>query len=268
MLVAALLAIIEIGLVIFYPVISIAGSEGVLRYSFLEYIFLFAEGQADNYVNIIKEYFNFESVTTAQNVALITLIGGGVMILTLVISLVMAAAKKGRAAGVFQLIASIVAFASMVMTRIVFNSDPDSSIQFVSLSTYYSTAFAIIASMMLAGAILSITRPDIAIGVDKSKNQAAARPMLYAAPVAPVVPVQTVAARPAAYTAPTMPAAAPAAAASPAPVSTVTNISSTPAPAPAAPSGDTYSCPICGSQQKLDMPFCTFCGNPNPNTQE
>lgn len=225
MSVALFVSLIYFCLLLFYPFIST--ELGSKSYSVLGIAIRF-----------------FESDMTAA------LVAAAIVVLSLV-AVITAFMKKNKPSGVFQLLSCIVLFAAYALLPSL--ADDGELVSEYSLSSIVNPSFILLSVVAFAFSVFVIKHPDGSIG---SKNTAMtagvaqrnAYPAVNAAPV-----------RQNMYTAPaSMPAPAPAPAPAPVPAAPM------PAAAPAA-SGGTYTCPVCGTTQKSDLAFCTFCGNANPN---
>ncbi len=254
---ALFISVIEFGLLLLYPYISYSFIEDSLAYSAPEYIALCFSSDLDSLAESLEYQLGLSSAAS-KAFAYLPLLIVLVALICAMISFFLAAAKKSKGAGVVQLIGGGAGIIMNVILSLTLTVGKDAVNMPAKL--IITPELMILLVLMTAFGIFNIAKPDGTIG-----SKAVGTPVMTAAPrnaypqvSAPAPAPAPAPMRQAMYSAPTAPAA-PAAPATPtAPVTPA-------APAPAPSSGGTYTCPVCGTTQKSDLAFCTFCGNANPN---
>ncbi len=254
MSVALLAAIIELGLLLVYPYISYAFVDSQLSYSVPEYLILCFSSDLDALSERFCSILGCDQSTAEALIYLPLFAILGTFLFTL-ISFFLALAKKNKGAGVLQVIGGSIGIILTLVLSFSLCAGENSSC--LPAKIIVTPEFMILTVLMTAFGILSAKNPDAALG-----SKAA-----YAAP-AMGAPVQRSMYTPAPAPArqPVYTPAAPAPAPAPSPIAAAPTMAMNAPAAPAAPAASsTYTCPVCGTSQKSDMAFCTFCGNPNPN---
>lgn len=250
MSIALFAAIVELIVLLFYPfnTFYFSDSKGI---TFLEYVVSLSKLDSNDYSfeELIARNYSC-SDSTAETIAMLFMVIMIILLAFALISVVLAFARKARAAGTSKVIGnSLVIILIAVITFLICNGDSVNA----GIGHFFMPEFIVFLALSTAVSVLCIVNPDASLG---ARAIAPTAPNMMAAPMQRNAYPQVSAApvRQPVYNAPA-PAPAPVPAPAPTPV---------PAPTPSAISA-TYTCPVCGTTQKSDLAFCTFCGNANPN---
>ncbi len=250
MSVALFVAFIEVGLLCVFPYITLDFMNKDL-FSIPEYLSFFFSFDAAE----IQDMFRGEigcSESAAKALVYLPVIMFIVVLLGALISLFLALGKKAKAAGWLQTISGSI---SLIMNVVLsFSLCHGTKSIYFPVNEFVNTEYMILNVLMIAFGVLSIVNPEASIG----SKAAYSAPGMMAPPVQRNAYPQVTPApvRQNVYTPPAAPAAPPAPAAPAAQQPAAASLPSISA---------TYTCPVCGTTQKSELGFCTFCGNPNPN---
>lgn len=248
MSVALFVSVIELGLLLIYPYITYSFVDDSLVYSVPEYIALCFSSNLEKLAENLESSLGLSS-SAAKAFAYLPLIIAVVALICAVLSLLLSLAKKSKGAGVMQLIGGGVGIVMNLLLSLSLTVGEDAAN--VPARLIITPELTVLLVLMTAFGIFNAVKPDSVLG-----SKSAAAPVITAAPrgAYPPVSAQPPMRQPV-YNTPAAPVVMPTA--------------PTPSPAPAAAPAvsSTYTCPVCGTTQKSELAFCTFCGNPNPNKQ-
>ncbi len=257
MSVALFVSLIYLFVLLFYPFISATAFSSEVNYSVFGMIWRYFVGGED-YRQVITNATGIKE----NVVQIISFIAIGAVLLE-VIGLFIAMSKSRQASGILMLLSCAAVFGMMIMLSLPGAVGKEAAM-FYSLREVVNPTAILLAALALAFSVFIIINPNAEFG---NKNAAASTGMPAAGMQRGVYPQTTASPmRQAMYSAPA-PAPAPVAVPTPAPAPVPAPVPApAPAPAPApSPISATYTCPVCGTTQKADLAFCTFCGNANPN---
>ncbi len=253
MSVALFVSVIELGLLLIYPYITYGFVDDSLVYSVPEYIALCLSSNMGKLADNLESNLGLGS-SAAKAFAYLPLIIVVVALICAVLSLFLSLAKKSKGAGVMQLIGGGAGIVMNVLLSLSLTAGEDAAN--VPARLIITPELTVLLVLMTAFGIFNIVKPDSALGSKTAPVMPAAPGRTY-----PQVNAQPPMRQPVYNAPPAAPAPTPAPAVQPA----APAVSAVPT-APSAASG-TYTCPVCGTTQKSELAFCTFCGNPNPNKQ-
>ncbi len=249
MSVALFITLIYLLVLLFYPFITATAFSNEISYSVFGLIWRFFVGGED-YEQVLTDATGIKG----NFIQIISFVAIGALLLE-IIALFVSMGKGKRASGVLMLLSCVAVFAMFIMLSIPGAVGKEAAM-FYSLREIVNPTAILLTALAAAFSVFIIKNPEAVLG-SKNANagmmvgmQRGAYPQVAASPMR-----QTMYSAPAPAPTPT-PAPAPV----PAPA---------PTPAPAAPTPSpisaTYTCPVCGTTQKAELAFCTFCGNANPN---